>query len=342
MATQNDFGMRFTNSRWYFPKHITHLCIFGITGSGKSQTLMNCAQRAYFQGAKIVDLYSGGAMEGCYWSLKANHPFWKDREFKFKQQILKAQEFPVEVLCPISKNIPDELPDIFRPFTIPITAITENDLKAMLGNVLTKNEIALWRKITESFNRNTSLHDILNMIIDAQQREDRIPGIHATGISSLHNMFSTFEKHHLFSSKSCPLAINIKNELNKKSVITSLELRYFPQEIWGFIINYFIHTSFDLVLQNEIKHPVILLIREAGDFLMSLGNSSPQEEAVRNNFTNVLRKGRKHELFFWIDNQTPLNIDAVKTQFATKICHRVDNTVELQQSLGDLGAMLLT
>lgn len=299
-------------------------------------------ERAYLQGAKVIDLYSGGAQEGAWWSLESNHPFWKDRVFSYKNKRFTKRDFPTKCLIPMCKNLPDEMPDIFSLFTIPVSSLTENDLKAMLGNTLTKNEIALWRKLTDSFNRKTSLIDLTNMIVDAQKKEERTPGIHGTGISSMYNMFSTFEKHKLFTSDKCPRALNLKGELKNKKVVTSLILKYFPEELWGFIINHIIYKTYELIIQGEIKHPVVIMIREAGDFLVSLGTSSPQEEAIRYNFSNILRKGRKHRLFFWIDNQTPLNIDIIKTQFPIKICHFVDNTVELQQALGDLGAMLLT
>lgn len=311
--------------------------------SGKSATLKSCTERIFLRGnTKIIDLYSGGALEGAYYSLKSTHPFWFDREFSYNKRLLKSMEIPVRCLVPMCKNMPNSLPDIFQTFTLPVNTLTENDLKAMLGNALTKNEIALWRKISDNFNKNTSLLDLLNVILDAQTKEERIPGIHGTGISSLYNMFSTFEKHMLFSKKSNPLSLDLLSELRNKKIITSIILKYFPEELWGFIVNYFISHIYNLILKGEIKHNVVLIIREAGDFLVSLGESSPQEEAVRHNFSQIVRKGRKHRLFFWIDNQSALNVDAVKDEFPVKICHLVDNTTQLQNALGDLGAMLLT
>lgn len=343
MAKVN-FGMRFMNSHWFLPKYLTHLIVYGQIGTGKSQTLKSCAERAYIRNVKIIDLYSGGAEEGAYWALKSNHPFWKDREFHSKGRVLKARDFPVKCLIPMSKNLPGELPDIFVPFTIPLTSLTENDLKANLGNNLTKNEIALWRKVSPKINRKTTLIDLTNYIIDAQKSSERTPGIHGTGISSLWNTFRNFESSMLFSSESNPLALNLKNELRNRKTITTLELNYYPQELWGFIINYFIYNIYEIIRnkENHINHPVIILIREAGDWLTSIGEVSSQEQAIRTNFTHIVRKGRKHRLYFWLDNQTPMNLDVVQSQFPVKICHYVDNTVELENSLGSLGAMLLT
>lgn len=310
--------------------------------SGKSQTIKACAERAFLRGnCKIIDLYSGGAEEGAYYALPSTHPFWKDREYPFNKKVTKAMDFPVNCLIPMCKDIPQELPDIFKPFTIPLNTITRNDLKSILGSDLTKNEIALWYRVAEKMGRNTTLIDALNYMIDAKSsKSERTPGVSSHGISSVYNMFRTFEKERLISSATNKLALNLKNELKNKKVITSLILKYFPEEYWGFIINYFIHSIHNMMVSGEIKHNVIVIIREAGDFLEGMSDS-PQEQAVKKGIIHALRKGRKHSLFFWVDNQTPMNLDIVKTQFPLKICHFVDNTVELQNSLGDLGSMLL-
>lgn len=336
--------MRYLNLRWNLPYKISHVCAFGQTGSGKSQTIKGMIERAFLRGnTKIIDLYSGGAEEGAYYSLPSVHPFWEDREYVYNRKVVKKMEFPVNCIIPVCKNIPRNVPDIYTPFTIPISRITENDLKSILGGDLTKSEIALWRRIIDKINRDTTLPDLLNYMIDAKvptKKSERIPGISSHGISSVYNMFSAFDKQRLFSSSSHPLAINIQEELRNKKVITSLILKYFPEEYHGFIINFFINSIYNLVLQGKIKHNVIIIIREAGDFLEGMSDS-PQEEAVKRSIIHVLRKGRKHRLFFWIDNQTPMNMDIIKTQFPIKICHYVDNTEELKNSLGDLGSMLL-
>ena len=341
MANQS---MRYLNMRWNIPYKLTHLIAYGRTGQGKSQTIKNFVERTFLRGnTKIIDLYSGGAEEGSYYALESNHPFWAEREYTHDKKTIKKMEFPTNCIIPISKNIPRDLPDIYTPFTIPISSMTENDLKSILGSDLTKSEIALWRRVEEKINKETTLPDLMNMTIDAKgtgKKDERIPGVSAHGVSSIYNMFNGFDKHKLFSKKSSPLALNLLGELKNKKVITSLILKYFPEEYWGFIVNYFIHSIYDLVLQGKVKHNIVIVIREAGDFLEAMTNS-PQEDAVKQNMINVLRKGRKHRLFFWIDNQTPMNMDVIKTQFPIKICHFVDNTEELKNALGDLGSMLL-
>lgn len=335
---------RYLNLRWNLPYKLSHVCIFGQTGSGKSQTIKSCVERAFLKGnTKIIDLYSGGAEEGSYYSLESNHPFWDGKEYVFNRKVTKKMSFPTNCLIPLSKNIPKNLPDIYTPFTIPLNTITENDLKSMLGGDLSKSEIILWRRVFNKIDKNTTLPDLLNYMIDAKsddKKKDRIPGVSAHGISSVYNMFNGFEKERIFSSGIHPLALDMKEELKNKEVITSLILKYFPPQYWGFIINYFIHTIYDLVLQSKIKHNVVIVIREAGDFLEGI-TDSPQEEAVKRNIEHVVRKGRKHRLFFWIDNQTPLNMGYIRTEFPIKICHFVDNTESLKNSLGDLGTMLL-
>lgn len=341
MANQN---MRYIGMRWHLPYGITHMCVFGMTGTGKSQFVKACAERAYLRKKfKIIDLYSGGAEEGAYYSLPSNHIFWQDREYTVARKTTKAMNFPTECLIPVCRGMPKNVPNIYSPFTIPINSMTESDLKAILGSDLTKNEIALWRKVNANIKNHTTLPDLLNMIIDAKgadKKDDRTPGISAHGVSSLYNMFSGFEPDRLFSSANNPLAINMLDMLRDKDTVTSLVLKYFPEHYWGFIINYFIHTIYDIVLQGKIKHGIILIIREVGDFLENV-TKSPQEEAVKTSMIHILRKGRKHRLFFWTDNQTPLNIDVVRTQFPVKVCMRVDNTEELKGALGDLGSMLL-
>lgn len=312
--------------------------------SHNSQTLKSCCERAFLRGnTKIFDLYAGGAEEGSYYALASNHPFWEDREYNSGGKVTKAMEFPTNVIIPVCKEIPNNLPDIYTPFTIPINSITEEDLKSLLGGDLTKNEIALWRNVVNKINKQTTLIDLLNYMIDSKinsERSSRAPGVSSHGISSVYNMFSVFEQQQIFSSAVNPLALNMKDELQNKEVITSLSLKFFPQQFWGFLINYFIHTIYDLVFLGKIKHNVIIVIREAGDFLEGM-TDSPQEEAVKRNIIHALRKSRKHRLFFWIDNQTPLNMDIVKDEFPVKICHYVDNTEELKSALGDLGSMLL-
>ena len=146
---------------WNLPFRISHLVVFGQTGSGKSQTIKACVERAFLRGnTKVIDLYSGGAEEGSYYSLASNHPFWNEREYGHGKEATKAMEFPLDVLIPMSKHIPKNLPDIYTPFTIPINTITENDLKSILGGDLTKSEIALWRIVDAKINKNTTLTDL--------------------------------------------------------------------------------------------------------------------------------------------------------------------------------------
>ena len=114
-------SMRYINSRWNAPYRPAHTIIFGQTGSGKSQTMKSLAERAFLKGnAKIIDLYSGGAEEGAYYSLESNHSFWEDREYEFGGKVTKKMSFPVNCLIPVSNNMPLDIPDIFTPFTIPI------------------------------------------------------------------------------------------------------------------------------------------------------------------------------------------------------------------------------
>lgn len=334
-------SLRFINSRWHLPRNISHMIIYGQTGSGKSQTLKSCVERAFLRGdVKILDLYAGGADEGAYYALKSNHKFWTDRQFYYKDKITQAQEFPVKCLVPMSRKLPAELPDFYQPFTLGVSTITDSDLKSILGSDLTKGEIAIWRKTLANVKKSTSLPDLLRLLIEAKNKKDGKPGASAHGLSSVYNLFSAFERERLFSSTNNPLALDLKAELKNKNVITSLILRHFPEEYWGFIVNYFIHNTYQLVLDNQIKSTIIIVLRELGDFLEGVTNS-PQEAAVKNSIIHVVRKGRKHKLFFWGDNQTPVNIDVVKSEFPIKICHKVDNTYALKEALGDLGAMLL-
>lgn len=337
-------SLRYINSRWYLPKNYSHMVIYGQTRSGKSQTLKNCIEKAYLRGnCKIVDLYSAGADEGAYYSLKSNHSFWENREFKYGNYApMKAQEFPTECLIPMCKNIPKEIPDIFKPFTIPVNSLNLPDLKAILGADLTKNEIALWMKIRNNFNSKTTPTDLLNYTMDAKgKKNSRIPGVSSHGISSIYNMFNGFYNDMLFSSENNELALNLKEILKNKKIITTLILKYFPEEYHGFLVHYFIHNIYSLVKEPGFRHNIILVMREAGDFLEGAYSSS-QEEAVTRSLTHIVRKGAKNMLYFWIDNQTPMNLDVIKDEFGIKICHYVDKSITLQTALGDLGAMLLT
>jgi len=341
-------GLRKMGQRWTFPKFLQHLSVFGATGSGKSQTLKNCAEKAYLNGTKIFDLYSAAGNEAGYWGLESNHAFWEKTEFKYAQKRVGKREFPVKVLVPMSETLPRELPDIFEPFTIPINTITEEDIRALLGSTLTTSQIPLWRKIQKKIKKDTTFPDLLNWILDEQKEEKknagkgRIPGVDSRAISSIYNNLQSFEKSMLFSSANCPTALDLNKEIKDYKVITALELKWYPKRLWGFILNHFIHQIYDAKLNGVSKRPTVLMIREVGDFLVNVSEASPQEEAVKRNMVEVLRKGRRSQVFFFIDNQSPVNIDIVKTQCAIKIVHYVDRIAELEGALGDLGSMLLT
>jgi|GEM_PF-6760321 len=337
-------SMRFLNARWVLPSNLDgHIIIFGQTRSGKSQTLKGIGERLFLRHRiKVLDLYAGGADEGAYYTLKSNHSFWEKRQFKYKNYpLLRAQEFPTTCLIPICKDIPKDLPDFFKPFTIPINTLTENDIKCFLGSDLTKNESALWHIVSERVNKNTTFPDLMEYILDAQKAKKKTPGISGKGVSSIYNLFRSLEKHHMFSSYYCPTALHLRAEMMDKTVITSLIIKHFPEEYWGFLVNYFIKNVYRMCTNHLIKSEVAILMREIGDFLEDTSDSAPSM-AVKKSICHILRKGIKTGLHFVCDNQTAVNIDVVKTQFETKICHYVDNIIDLQEALGSLGALLLT
>lgn len=341
-----EFGMRHLQSRYVLPENnrLTHVIVFGRTRTGKSQTLKSLAERAFIKGCKIIDIYSSGVGEGFYWSLPSNHPFWKGRELNGKHnRKMRARDFPVRCLVPISNEIPSDLPDICQPFAIPISKLTESDLRALVGKKLTHNQLALWRRLQKVIKPSTTMEELLYLIKQTKKSTDENMAIHALGITALHNILEPFKKHKLLSSSSNPLRLNLEKEINQKSVVTSLILKYTPPDMWGFIVNHFISQIYDYLRRNKgkIKHKVIIVFRELGDFLTE-GEKSAHDEAIKDTLISVMRMGLKNNLLFWGDNQTALNINVIKKEFATKICHKVSDVNSLESALGDEGILYMT
>src|SRR3989344_6240084 len=120
-------------------KHGGHIIAFGQTGAGKSVTLERIAEIFFDHGWKVFDIDSTGRMEGAFFSLPSKFPYWKNKLKDLDGKEYQAEGHNTRLLFPLSRNLPKTLPDISKPFTIPINSLEFSDLQTLLGFEINTN-----------------------------------------------------------------------------------------------------------------------------------------------------------------------------------------------------------
>jgi len=314
-------------------------------GLGKSNMLVVMAEALYSlryrqQKVKIFDLFDDGRGENMFWIFPNDHDIYKHSLSRRYWYIPK--EYPVRLLFPVTRKLPKKLPIQSKVFAIPIDSLTINDIYALVGEQISQSQRTLWNRVQEKITRNTTPVDLKKLLEKMQKGEiklkDESSGIKfnaKTYATIVNGILGELFKENMLCAGVSKLALNLKEEINDKDVISVLVLKYCPPELRGFLVNYFIRHIYDALNIGSIKKPkaTYFLLREVSKLLKS-DVRSESDFAIRDNIEYIIRQGRGPRTYFIMDTQYLSNLSDVKSMPSRIIAFRTHEGKDILEALG--------
>ncbi len=327
----------------------------GDVGMGKSTSdaviaetlyLMRFINRKYRM--KIFDLYAADRMEGAFRCLPSNFKEYKSSIAKERGYV--ARGYPTKLLYPMCqaylKNKIKYIPTIGKAFTIPINSLDTVDFQALIGKNFSVTQLSLWETILEYLKDDTTEVDLENFIhlarlgrLKSKRRGIRAvkQGTDSTVGTLRRGVFGKLIRNGLLSSANCPTALNLKEELKDYRSFSVLILRDIDQDLWGFLVHYFLHHIHKLLAKEKMKprpYAVYCQIREVEDLLAS-DFSSDADKVITKDIENFYKQCRTNRTYLLLDLQNMSGTtDTIRKQASIILCHRTSSFPEVQEALG--------
>ncbi len=328
---------------------VNHTFIFGASTTGKTYFINWAEEYALIKGyAKIflLNCYEKDMLEEALTFMFPNVNSddlrkMKTNEGKFGLKFPKPQPFNVKVYVPISENAPDNLPENFVPFSIPVYDFDEKLLQILYGtNDITKiksiydTEIAKYHNIgyADLKNRLRKYRHSSYFISKGFMGADVVvfggKGARKT-IDGFFNRLNLFNNLGILSSGD--FEYNLKNylrqELKDQKTIVVLYTGFLKnRQAQYFAMAYFMKCLYDLMVEEGMMHDLnykLILEMEEIRFLFPQNKSQGYRDIhsgmsdLANYFFN---KGRHGNLELWMICHSPYHIDpTMMTDVKTKI-----------------------
>lgn len=278
--------------------------LYGRIGSGKTTGMVSLCQKYHDNPErqyKIVDLYGGERNEHLYWTIPSQDTnYWAKIKKKFRLDEEGPKQYKVNLLFPMTKDLPNKLPQ-FPPhvhskiFTIPFKNVNIDDISLSLG-VIGNEGTYLWREALESTTKKDS----------AVRLKQVIRKLNGSNRALYKSFIFPLAREGLLSSEKSILNIDLEEELKDQETISVLCLDFVPKEFKLFVLGWFIRQISDLIDQGKTRRHTIGLIREASEFFRATDQAIVGEEykIFRRFLSQVVRMGRKGFHLF-MDAQSP-------------------------------------
>jgi len=270
----------------------------------------------YGLGHKIFCLYDAGRLDMSFFMFPSVSPFWKKPKLHFSK-IVTARSYPTEPLIPITSHIPKRLPNCFRPFTIAVSDLTEEDLVALVGEGSKDTIRAAWEYMKIRVNKKTTANDYIQLLTQALNTKEKDQKISHFGPRKLiDSVFRPLLNQGLLSSKNASTAIDVKEIMKDKRTISTLVLRHCPKNLWGFLVHFFMNHinkhlgGFEETKRMKIKTTIVL--NEVADLLADDEEKSSAAYSVRKMIGNIAKQSRTVDIFLLMDTQLPSELPDVK------------------------------
>jgi len=324
-----------------------HCGIFGTTGSGKSTFGEYLAETFFDAGEKVIDFFDEGRLENAFYR------FPEDRRelIKVNRELIpdwKPRAFPVEVWFPryCGKEVTRQIPEYFKPFTLPLSDLTTDDLKTLMGL-----RAAEW-SFTSELMLDRALADIepedeFPILVDKVAKTlkegvinfsgESIPLGDKRAVFPMVRRLSELERLGIISSAEDPRCIDFKQVLADKDQITSftvyqiasIRIRY---GIWAYLLRKLLDTK---RIARALPRTV-LFIREVRNLAPAKLGVFSDAVYTRRNLARVAREGRDVSIRLLVDSQRFLDVDIdVRSQLEFLILLRLyyDDVVSATSSV---------
>jgi hypothetical protein len=299
-------------------KIVGHSLAIGNPGAGKTSGNRRELELRWQAGHKIFCLYDAGRMDLAFFMFPSVSPFWKKPKLE-RGKIIGPRRYPVELLYPVTKDIPKKIPKAGVPFTIPVCDLDENDIAAMAGASARDMIRGLFSYMQDKVDEQTTPEDFINIMGTAMKKVQDIDGIKPSHHAAKKMKFDIFQpllQQGILSSKTAATALNIEEKIRDKNTISVLVLRHCPQNLWGFLVHYFMNHLFKTLAgigsTKNVKQKTTIILNEIPDLLGNDEESGGSAWAVSKAIGRIAKQSRTSDMFMLLDCQLPQELPDVK------------------------------
>lgn len=272
---------------------------------------------------KIFCLYDGGdRMDMCYFMFPSVSSFWKKpkiRTTKFRRKIIIGRrDYPVEVLIPVTKDIPKKLPNNFVPFSIAVSDLDKDDLVALLGGRFEDTIDAAYNYMLEKVNEETTPLDYIKILESAWKigDPDGVKLSYHGPKKLIESAFNPLMNQGLLTSKKLSTVLDLKTILKDKKNISVLVLRHCQKSFHGFLVHYFMNHIHQLLsgrgTTKKIKQKTTIVENEISDLLSKDTEEGSSAYSISKMISRIAKQYRTASLFLLLDTQLPGELPELK------------------------------
>ena len=276
---------------------------YGRIGSGKTVTLLSICGKYHDNPArayKIFDLWGGDRYEQYYWALPSEDiNYWDKMKKKLNLDNEGPKQYKVNLLFPMSKNLPDKLPNnppyVFsKVFTIPTSSITIDDIQCSIGSLAVTNESS-WKNVVDKLKKKDDAV-IAKELLEKEVGENTL---------MYKSFFMPLYNEGVLQSEDCEFNLDLKAELKDQETITVLSLEFVDKEYRVFFLQYILRNMAALCDRFNLPQQVIP-IREASEFFRATDQAIvPERMKVFKAFlSQYVRMGRRG-MHLFLETQSP-------------------------------------
>jgi len=309
--------IRISEWDWVWQETV-HAGIFGTTGSGKSSIGEYLAETFFDAGEKVIDFFDEGRLENAFYRFAED----KSELLKvLKARKLQPRDFPCEVYFPryCGKEVTRRVPEYFKPFTLPLSDLSTDDLKTLMGlrahEWTFAGEAMIDRALAE-IEPEDEFYTLIEKVIQSLKQgvirfdEEEIPIGDRRSVFPLVRRLYELQQLGIISSATDPRCIDFKQVLADKEQITSftvyqiasIRIRY---GIWAYLLRKILDTK-----RVNVGLPrTVLFIREVRNLAPAKLGVFADAVYTRRNLARVAREGRDVSIRLLVDSQRFLDVD---------------------------------
>jgi hypothetical protein len=286
------------------PKLSGGIFIYGRIGSGKTTGMRSLVQKYHDspdRRYKVFDLWGGERNEQFYWTLPSiDKKYWANIKKRFKLENDGPKQYKVNLLYPMSKNLPNKLPE-FAPyvkskiFTIAINDLTIENVSLIIG-VPSRENITCWR----------------DLLLKIKNKENGIYLKHYaekkgyTKYSIYRSFISPLVKEGILQSKNFDMNLDIAEEIKDRDTVSVLCLDFVDKELRLFYMGWIISQISKALDTGAARVQTIGMIPEASEFFRATDQAIVEDKykIFRAFLAQQIRMGRRGFHLF-LDAQSP-------------------------------------
>lgn len=299
-------------------KIVGHSLAIGNPGFGKTSNNRRECELRWQAGHKIFCLYDAGRMDMAYFMFPSVSPFWRKPKAE-RNKIITSRRYPVTLLYPVTKEMPSKIPNFGLPFTIPVCDLDENDVVAMTGASSKDMVKGLFTYMESMVDEETTPEDYVNIMGVAMRKvkdSDGIKPSHHAVKKLKYDVFQPLISQGLLSSKTASTALNLEAEIKNRDSISVLVLRHCPQNLWGFLVHYFMNHLFKTLAgigtTKRVRQKTTIVLNEVADLLSNDDESGGSAWSISKTIGRIAKQSRSSDMFMLLDTQIPQELPDVK------------------------------